>query len=157
MLACCLQSPIWPGSTGNQRVLPGIIRSLNSHLLTVVWLVLLEANIWKCVQFRHVLAHGMNKRGLVTISCPEHLREWRGKQGEPPLQTRMQVVTESNQTATLLDALDSVTRGRGWAATCAIWKLERERKYFNFNPCPLQYNPLIKRHGLQSRILVYIV
>ena len=49
----------------------------------------------------------MNKRGLLiqgTIGYLAHLQEWRGKQGERLLQTRMQVVAESNQTATLLDA-----------------------------------------------------
>ena len=49
----------------------------------------------------------MYKRGLLSqgsIGCPSHPREWPGKQGERLLQTRMQVVAESNQTATLLDA-----------------------------------------------------
>ena len=56
----------------------------NSHLLTVVSLVML-VNIWKCVQFHHLLAHGMNNRGLViqgSIGCPAHLQEWRRKQDE---------------------------------------------------------------------------
>ena len=43
MLACCLQSPFWPGSTGVQCVLPGIIRSSNSHFVTKASLILLEA------------------------------------------------------------------------------------------------------------------
>ena len=53
------------------------------------------------------MPYGMNKRGLLiqgSIGCPAYLRELRGKQGERLLQTRMQVVAESNQTATLLDA-----------------------------------------------------
>ena len=112
MLAFCLQSPFWPGFTGVQRVLPGIIRSSNSHPLTVVSLVLLEACKYQCaVPGRHVRAHGMNKRGLVIqelIGCPAHLQGWRGKQGERLLQTRMQVVAESNQTATLLDACEGL-------------------------------------------------
>ena len=60
----------------------------------------------KCVQFRHVQAHFMNKGGLIIhglIGFLLHLPEWRGKQGKHLLQSRMQVVAESNQTAMLLD------------------------------------------------------
>ena len=46
MLSCCLQSSLWPGSTGvsvsSSSQIPGIIRSSNSHFFTVVSLVLRE-------------------------------------------------------------------------------------------------------------------
>ena len=43
LLSCCLQSRFWPGSTGVQLVMQEFFRASNSHPLTVVSLVLLEA------------------------------------------------------------------------------------------------------------------
>ena len=99
--------------------------------LTVVSLALAcmrRANIRKCVQLLHVLAHHMKKRGHVIqriIGCLVYLREWRGThwQGKQLLQMRKagRCSVISNQHVV------GHTQGQGWEATCAIQKLESSR------------------------------
>ena len=123
LLSCCLQSRFWPGSTGVQLVMQEFFRASNSHPLTVVSLVLLEAckypemcavppSSGTSYEYERSYSPGIN-----LLSCASSRN---GEENKSNVFCRRAGDCKVKSNRHVLGR----TRGSGYAATCAILKLE---------------------------------